>query len=594
MGGHDWIAAIVVPKRQHAELSAEELLVVLGERLTAGSIELASCENVRGLVVVQLPEFAEWQHSGLLTPLGKLVRGAIAKRYASQLDAIYAPEFQFEADCRTRMNSKDVRGQLVGMIAFMLKVDPTMVEQHNGHFGSLGLNSLGAAQLASTLKQENFNRREVSSAVLMNMDLDGVVECVYTGKVTLHAQSELLSGMKADSKISDDLRQTIAAQHAKDTLCGVFVTGGTGALGSAIIADILCNAPSVGNILCLVRANGVDQGRRRLLPPICAAMGVAHLPADVERRVFPVCGLLEDDRLGLEEDECVKLAKHVDCIIHCAAVVNHVLPYTSHSEVNVSGTQRLLELAVAGGSNAAVHFVSTAAVVLASRPENPILEAAPLSMPPSVSNLNGYAQSKLVSELVCWDAAAAGLQVAIYRPGIISSHHTSGYCKPEDFYPLLLQAISSHGIYPTVRPDATFDMTPLDWVSRGIAHIALKATAADMAGSGVTVAERVFHTIAKGSHEVLFQTLVDGVCACGRDPQEVDFFTFLQGMMSVNKFVPLLHELRSAGRCSVRWLDTAAFDRAVADAIPPMPPSHVTADVVARCLAFCTNNKAKL
>jgi thioester reductase-like protein len=209
-------------------------------------------------------------------------------------------------------------------------------------------------------------------------------------------------------------------------------------------------------------------------------------------------------------------------------------------------------------------------------------------MTPSAVNLNGYAQSKLVAELLCWDAAAAGLPVAVYRPGIISCHRTSGYCKPDDFYPRLLQAIAIHGIYPAVQPDATFDMTPLDWVSRGVTHVALRQTAAEMASGGVTVGGRVYHTIANGTPEVPFQTLVGGVRAHGICVKEVPYTAFAQAMESAVRFAPLLHELRPAGRSSVRWLDTTAFERAVSDAVPPMPPSCVTAEVVAACLGFCT------
>ena len=587
--GQERIAAIVVPKPKYAALSAGELLAALRERVAAESMKLDSCENVKGLLVVSTSEFAEWRDAGLLTPLGKFVRGAIAKRYAPQLDALYRPDFQFAAECRARMDSQDVRAQLVGMIAFMLEVDPTNVEQHDGHLGSLGLNSLSAAQLSSTLKQERFNSRAVSSALMMNMDLDGVVECVRTGVATLYAQDELLSAMEADSCIPEQLRHAITEQSPKETIGAVFVTGGTGVLGSAIIADIFCNAPSVASVLCLVRADSVERARQRLLPPICAAMGVESLPTEFEARVVPVCGLLAQDRLGMEEEAFAELARRIDCIIHCAAVVNHVLPYTGHREANVGGTRRILELAVAGGSNAAVHFVSTSNVVLAAKPAEPVLEAAPLRMSAAAANLNGYAQSKLVSELLCWDAAAAGLPLAIYRPGIISSHRANGFCKPGDFYPRLLQAIASHGIYPAVRPDASFDMTPLDFVARGISHIVLKETAAEMTSSGVGMAERVYHTIAKGSHEVPFQTLIDGLRAHGAaDLKEVEYAAFVLAMESVEEFAPLLHELRPAGRCSVRWLDTAAFERAVGDAVPPMPPPDVTAEVVARCLSFCS------
>ena len=80
-----------------------------------------------------------------------------------------------------------------------------------------------------------------------------------------------------------------------------------------------------------------------------------------------------------------------------------------------------------------------------------------------------------------------------------------------------------------------------------------------MTSAGVAVAERVYHPIAKRSHEVPFQTLVDGVRASGTEPREVGYAAFAEAMEGVREFAPLLHELRPAGRCSVRWLDTAAF-----------------------------------
>ena len=590
--GQDHIAAIVVPN-PHVALSAAELLAVLNERIAVASLSLESCENIRGLVVVSSVDFATWKTTGLLTSLGKYVRGAIAKHYRSELDALYGPvEFQFADQCHSLMNSQGVRERLLGTIAFMLQVDPTIVEQHDGHLGSLGLSSLGAAQLSATLKQARFNSRAVSSALLVNMDLEGLVECVRSGVAVLHAQDALLKQMEMDSHITDGLRKTIAEQAPKETLHSVLVTGGTGVLGAAIIADILSNALStVEHVLCLVRADSVARGRERLLVPICAALGVESLPERLATRLAPVLGRLEQDRLGMGEGAFKQLARRVDCIIHCAAVVNHVLPYSGHSEANVGGTRRLLELAVVGGTNSAFHFVSTSTVVLASKPSAPILESTPLRMSAAACNLNGYAQSKLVSELLCVDAAVSGrLPVAIYRPGIISSHRDTGFCKREDFYPRLLQAMASHRICPTVHEDATFDMSPLEWVSRGVTHIALKQTAAQMVRSGEGVFERVFHTIAKASHEVPFQTLVDGVRAHGIAVTQVAYTAFEQVMEDVAEFAPLLHELRPAGRCSTRWLDTSVFERAVSDASPPMPPSGVSAEVVAASLAFLADD----
>ena len=70
-------------------------------------------------------------------------------------------------------------------------------------------------------------------------------------------------------------------------------------------------------------------------------------------------------------------------------------------------------------------------------------------------------------------------------------------------------------------------------------HASLEAHALDNArtpSAGVAVAERVYHPIAKRSHEVPFQTLVDGVRASGTEPREVAYAAFAEAMEGVREF----------------------------------------------------------
>merc|ERR1740129_20421 len=589
--GQDRVCLIAVPKDKWLATGPDELLAIVQARAVADSAHsLESFEAPKGLIKVSADEFAGWSAAGLLTPLGKFVRGAISKHYEAALNSHYG--FRFREKCQVLLCSTNVREQLLGVVALMVEVDPSVVESYDGNFNSLGLNSLGAARLSATLKEERFNKRCLSAANIANMNLDGLVECVRTGAVTVHAQEELLHTMEEDSALPEELRAQIAAQLPSDApLSTVLVTGATGALGSAIVAEILRYSPTI-RVLCLVRAGTAIDARKRLLPLVCAAAGVESLSAKDSQRLVAVRGSL-DYHLGMDEAEYAELAISVNVVIHCAAVVNHVQPYAAHWDGNVKGTLHVLQFVADGGNNAALHFMSTSNVV-GSTVGAAVLENTPPRIGQSaVTGLNGYMQSKLVSELLCWEAAAAGLPVAIYRAGIVSSHRENGYCKPEDFYPRLLQAIVSEKVYPAVDPDATYDMTPLDWVARGIAHVALSETAARMCAlSTPTTSELVYHTIAKSTHQVPFRTLVNGVLASGlAKPTQVEFAEFVRRMEGVAMFAPLLHELRPAGRCTARWLDATRWEGVVRNASPPMPPSEVTPDVVARCLAFCQRLK---
>jgi thioester reductase-like protein len=222
-----------------------------------------------------------------------------------------------------------------------------------------------------------------------------------------------------------------------------------------------------------------------------------------------------------------------------------------------------------------------------------------------LQSLGGYTLSKLGSEVLCREAAAHGCDVTVFRPGICTSRSENGFCNNLDFYPRLLRAMVTERIYPAIPVDATFDMTPVDYVAHGINQIVLNSTVATTTSSYVnstmereiSQTVRCYHPLSP-HHEVGFHVLVAGVQLYLKQYQSVSlsdvpvltqlpFSEFQQQMCQVESFASIQHELRSGGRPAVRKCDTTSWtvDLAKMDCTF-LPDPEVTPAVVKKCIEF--------
>lgn len=163
----------------------------------------------------------------------------------------------------------------------------------------------------------------------------------------------------------------------------VLVTGGTGFLGSHLV-DAVRDAGST------VRTCG-----RRSRPPA--------LPADVE---YAQADLLDGGALP-------DLVDGVDVVLHAAGAASSTSTPEEMEEVNVTGTEQLLQAADKAGVRSVV-YVSTSSVygkeVALPQPVAEDAECHPGA---------GYAASKWRAEQVAWRFARSGLPVAVLRPATI-------------------------------------------------------------------------------------------------------------------------------------------------------------------------------
>jgi thioester reductase-like protein len=88
----------------------------------------------------------------------------------------------------------------------------------------------------------------------------------------------------------------------------------------------------------------------------------------------------------------------------------------------------------------------------------------------------GYAQSKWVAERLAAEAARRGLPLTIYRPGLVTGHSRTGAGSRDDMLALLVKGCIQLGAIPEI--DTQVDMTPVDYASRALVYLSLRAGAA--------------------------------------------------------------------------------------------------------------------
>jgi nucleoside-diphosphate-sugar epimerase len=105
-------------------------------------------------------------------------------------------------------------------------------------------------------------------------------------------------------------------------------------------------------------------------------------------------------------------------VFHCAAITSNGVPWQVHHEVNVLGTQAVLEAALATHVKRVVHVSSVVVYGLGRRVHGPVAETAGYAR--RVDGWANYMRSKLEADRLAFTfGRESGLAITVVRPGIL-------------------------------------------------------------------------------------------------------------------------------------------------------------------------------
>jgi thioester reductase-like protein len=257
----------------------------------------------------------------------------------------------------------------------------------------------------------------------------------------------------------------------------ILITGVTGVLGGKLLYDLL--SLTSAHVTCLVRGEDVAQARERIRYFFGVYDAEGELSEAFDRRVTPVLGDVSREGMGLDSVTTAALAEQIDLTIHAAARTTLVGFYDALAPTNVEGTRRAIDFALQTRHRYMVYVSSFSALgdwLLANN--RPFTERE-LELGQGYDHLP-YQETKYHAEKLIRAASDEGLVWNIFRPGnIMGDARTGRYPFAEvtvkGVYYDIFKTVAETGI--SMRSSINWDISPVDYVSAGILHLALRRPA---------------------------------------------------------------------------------------------------------------------
>nr|L0E2Z1.1 RecName: Full=Nonribisomal peptide synthase malG; Short=NRPS malG; AltName: Full=Malbrancheamide biosynthesis cluster protein G [Malbranchea aurantiaca]AGA37267.1 NRPS [Malbranchea aurantiaca] len=368
------------------------------------------------------------------------------------------------------------------------KIDDTktLIAGKNVNLSRTGMDSIDAMMLARTISR--------------HFGITLSIRAFLGSSVTVRDIARLIEGVKSEDNLSqfdlyakyesiwEELRGVVRGLTPSDKpqLCdktpagmSVFLTGGTGFLGTHILRQILQD-PRVELVTVLTRA----ESPAHALSKIVESAKIAQWWQESYRnRIDAWVGDLARPRLGLSDDHWARLCGYGEhkftSIIHNGAAVHWGYDFEKLKPVNVMSTFWLLvSLFIAGPL---VNFTYVSALL----PECDGLTDREIALKTSD---DGYSQTKYVSELLVknFKEQLCNNPIAIVRPGLLIGSAEHGVANVGDYLWRVVSSAFSVGAYISEKGDAWIYIAAVDWVANQVIREALYESTTDLRIINVT------------------------------------------------------------------------------------------------------------
>jgi thioester reductase-like protein len=333
-----------------------------------------------------------------------------------------------------------------------LDIPPNEIADNNCFF-ELGGASLQTMLLISQLKNFGFSNIKITDFV-KNSTLEKSYSFLTNSSIDDSKESEQI--------ILDDINTLFSnlKPRKNDVLLSqtqnVMITGATGFLGTHILKELISN-PQINNIYCVVRATDNQEAKQRIENTL------NRINQPISDKIIYIKGDTSKKHFGWDTDTWNKYTKEVDTVIHAAASVNLLLPYSALKTSNLDGTANVVNFCLTSSHKHLV-YVSTNGIYPFCT-NNTFNESKDVDWLELLDS--GYSQTKWAAEKLVHKACDIGLQSTILRLGNISPEYSS-YINESDTNWLVLQEILAQKKIPN---SINLEMTPIKHISNLIMNI---------------------------------------------------------------------------------------------------------------------------
>ncbi|GEL05496.1 beta-ketoacyl synthase N-terminal-like domain-containing protein [Rummeliibacillus stabekisii] len=229
-----------------------------------------------------------------------------------------------------------------------------------------------------------------------------------------------------------NLDQTISYQD-------ILLTGSTGYLGIYLLRDLLKNTNA--DIHVLVREDNIKRAEEKLVNNWGHYFDKKDIVDLLNNRVHVILGDLSMNNFGLDNNQYIKLASKIDCIVHSAGLVKHFGEYSSFENINVNGTMRLIEFAKEGIKKD-FNLISSTAVARGKVADKEYVQFSEFDTNIGQIIDNPYGLSKFEAEKIVLAARKEGINSNLFRVGNIMFDSNTGQFQSN---------IESNGLYTIIR-----------------------------------------------------------------------------------------------------------------------------------------------